>query len=192
MNTPIQNESLHKSVLSQYRIESAQSLGGTILDCGGGLGEYLPYFSADRVVVFDISFQALNVLQHSEKVCGDGCELPFADNSFDNTWSCAVAQYLPLQSFVKELMRVTKPGGKILILVPNGNSPWDWLKKKLGMASWWDQEGIITQYSLEDLIPYGQVSGEVRFLWGERLLRKMPRLCHTLLLEIKIVGINNE
>jgi SAM-dependent methyltransferase len=186
MTSGIRNESLHKSVLSPCRIAAAASLRGRILDCGGGLGEYLPYFVDSRPVVFDISLPALGSLRHGEKVCGDGSALPFADNSFDGVWACAVAQYLHLDSFVAELKRVTRPGGRILLLVPNGRSPWDWLKKLAGMDGWWDQENIVTQYSVDELAAYGKVIGEIRFLPMDRLFRRFPRLCHTLLLEIGI------
>lgn len=191
MTNKILNESLHKSVLSPLRIAAAQSLQGVVLDCGGGLGEYLPYFSNDCTVVFDISFSALAALEHAPKVCGDGTALPFANDSFDSVWACAVAQYLHLDRFIAELKRVTRPGGKILLLVPNGRSPWDWLKKRLGMHSWWDQENIVTQYSVDDLAPYGKVTGEVQFLPGEFLLRKFPRIGHTLLLEITSPGADH-
>lgn len=185
MTHRILNESLHKSVLSPFRIAAAKSLHGVVLDCGGGLGEYLPYFSNNHTIVFDISFSVLAALEHKDKVCGDGAALPFVNDSFDCVWSCAVAQYLQIDSFIAELKRVTRPGGKILLLVPNGRSPWDWLKKRLGMSSWWDQENIVTQYSVDDLTRYGKVTGEIQFLPGEFLLRRFPRIGHTLLLEIK-------
>lgn len=191
MTFAISNESLHKSVLSAYRIASARSMTGRVLDCGGGLGEYLPYFTGCRPVVFDISLSALEALPHGEKVCGDGGALPFADDSFDGVWACAVAQYLPLEAFVSELKRVTRPGGRVLMLVPNGRSPWDWLKKRMGMDGWWDQENIVKQYSVDELAVYGNVAGEIRFLPLEGLFRRFPRLCHTLMLEIRVEDVNH-
>lgn len=182
------SKSLHSSLVSCYRVECARTMNGRVLDCGGGLGCYLPYFGSDDVIVVDISLPALRELSHFGKICANGLHLPFAERSFDSVWACAVAQYMPLQPFVREVMRVTKPGGRILILVPNGKSPWDWLKKRLGMEGWWDQAHIVNQYSPDDLKPYGKVSGEIRFLWGERLLRNIPRLGHTLMLEIQMPG----
>lgn len=178
------DKSLHTSLLSPYRIAMAQSLEGTILDCGGGLGAYLDFFNAKRVVVLDISLDALRHLHHTDKVCGSGCALPFANDVFDGVWACAVAQYMPLEPFIAELKRVTRPGGRILALMPNGDSPWDKLKKCMGMDGWWDQRGIVRQYTPDDLRKYGKVTAEVRFLPGERALRLFPRLGHTLLLEI--------
>lgn len=177
-------ENLHTSLLSPYRIAMAGSLEGVILDCGGGLGEYLKFFKARRVIVMDISLDALRQLEHTDKVCASGLALPFADSFFDGVWACAVAQYMELEPFIAELMRVTRPGGRILALMPNANSYWDRLKKFMGMTGWWDQQGIVCQYGVKDLQKYGKVSGEVRFLPGEALLRNFPGFGHTLMLEI--------
>lgn len=180
------SNNLHESLVSTLRIQTAQSLGGMVLDCGGGLGAYLPYFTAHRVIVLDIALEPLSRLRHPYKVCSDACVLPFKDAVFDGVWACAVAQNLPVPigELIKEIRRVTKPGGKILILVPNGSSIWDKLKRIVGMQTWKDLSGVRWLYSPSDLSPYGKVVGEVRFLPGERCLRRFPRLCHTLLLEI--------
>ena len=177
---------LHRSRVSRYRAACAQTLAGRILDCGGGLGEYLPHFRGEAVV-FDRAVPALATLADCHRVAGDAEHLPFRDDSFDNAWSCAVAQYLHLPVFLREIVRVTRPGGRVLVLVPNGRSPWDRVKRALGMASWWEQQGIVTQYSVDDLAPYGQVTGEVRFLPFESLLRGFPRLGHTLMLELTVL-----
>jgi len=180
-----ESESLHRSLITPYRVAAARSLSGLILDCGGGLGAYLPYLQGE-VVILDRSIEALQALSYPQSVAGDGALLPFRDGTFDNVWACAVAQYLDLKPFLAELMRVTKPGGRVLVLVPNGKSIWDRLKRLAGLPTWWDQEGIKRQYSLDDLRPYGAVTGEIRFLPGERWLRRFPQLGHTLMLDIQV------
>lgn len=179
------NPSLHRSLLSPYRIACARQLRGRILDVGGGLGDYLPYFSGE-VVLADLNHEALREAPLAARVQASGERLPFADDSFDAAWACAVAQYLDLGRFVAELTRVTRRGGRIMLLVPNARSPWDILKRWLGHATWADQAGIVRQYDVDDLARYGQVSGEIRFLPGERLLRRLPRLGHTLMLDITV------
>lgn len=177
----------HRSMLTPHRVECAESLGGRILDCGAGAGEYLDHLRGE-VVALDRDPEALAGLAHRPRVLADAGALPFADRSFDAVWACAVAQYLELDGFVAEAKRVTRPGGRLLILVPNGRSPWDRLKRLLGMPTWWDQEGILTQYSVDDLERHGEVTGEVRFLPGERLLRRRPRLGHSLMLHVTVDG----
>lgn len=177
--------SLHRSRVTRYRKNCALELGGRILDCGGGLGAYLPYLRGD-VTVLDIDPQVLGALNHCKKVLGDCEALPFSDDSFDNVWACAVAQYLRLDVFVREAIRVTKSEGHVLILVPNGRSPWDRVKRLLKMKTWWDQKGIVRQYTVDDLRTHGHVTGEIRFLPLEFLLRHVPALGHTLMLEVQV------
>lgn len=177
--------SLHRSLLSSYRISCARELRGRILDVGGGLGEYLPYFNGE-VVLADINREALRQVPLAACVQASAERLPFQDSCFDAAWACAVAQYLDLTSFVAELKRVTRNGGRILLLVPNARSPWDYAKRLLGHQTWADQAGIVRQYSVADLQAHGRVMGEVRFLPGDRWLRSLPRLGHTLMLDITV------
>ena len=71
-----------------------------------------------------------------------------------------------------------------MILVPNANSPWDKIKKLVGMSTWMDQQGTYKQYSVDELRQYGKVTGEIRFFPLESLFRSFPRLGHSLMLEI--------
>ncbi|MEM7129640.1 MAG: class I SAM-dependent methyltransferase [Chloroflexota bacterium] len=174
---------LHRSRITAYRKHCAQTLTGKILDCGGGLGDYLPYLRGD-VYSLDVDFEILSLLDHDGKIVASAEELPFADDSFDGVWACAMAQYVQLEPFVDETIRVTKQGGHIWILVPNGNSPWDAMKTLFGMKGWWAQKGIRTQYTVDDLNRFGLVHGEVQFLPFESMLRQFPKIGHTLMLKI--------
>jgi len=176
-------ESLHRSKLTNYRKQCASRLNGLVLDCGGGLGGYIPFFHG-QVVVLDINLEVLERLSHPAKVMADAANLPFADNCFDAVWACAICQYLELERFICEALRVTRPAGEIWILVPNASSPWDRIKKLLKMQTWREQEGIIKQYMVDDLKKYGKVTGEIQFIPFEFLFRRWPRLGHTLMLQI--------
>ena len=178
------NESLHKSEVTKYRKQCASKMTGRVLDVGGGLGCYLPYFHATHVTVLDIDAETLNRLDHPDKVLADATNMPFTDNSFDSIWACAVCQYFDLEKFVAEAKRVCTSGGTIFILVPNARSPWDKIKKLFHMHTWSDQEGVYKQYTVDELQRYGTVTGEIRFLPFESLFRKIPNLGHTLMLEI--------
>ena len=185
MSSPSFNASLYRTIITPYRTEMACTLKGEILDCAGGSGEYLPFLNGE-VTSLDISYPILSPLKNDKKVNADAVKLPFTSNAFDNVWNCGAAQYMDLNAFVLEAKRVTRPGGKILILVPNKNSTWDRIKKLAGLKSWEDQEGILRHYSLEDLKPHGNVKGEIQFLPFERLFRHFPQLGHTLMLEINV------
>jgi len=51
---------------------------------------------------------------------GDAQNLPFADDSFDVVVSCETIEHLPdVKSAVREMHRVTRPGGKLLLTTPN-------------------------------------------------------------------------
>jgi ubiquinone/menaquinone biosynthesis C-methylase UbiE len=161
------------------------TLQGRVLDCGGGVGNYLPYLNED-VITLDIEVEALQMLHHAKKVVADAQAFPFPDDTFDGVWACAMAQFVHLDVFIRETARVTKAGGHVLVLVPNGKSPWDRIKKLLGMETWWDQRDIVKHYSVDELSKYGKVTGEVQFLPFEGLLRHFPRLGHTLMLDITV------
>lgn len=180
------NEGLHKTEITKYRIECANKMSGRVLDVGGGLGCYLPYFASDDVTILDADKETLDRLNYENKVLGDAAKTPFDDHAFDCIWACAVAEYLDcsLDEFISEMKRICVPGGYIVMLVPNGKSPWDRIKNAIGLPTWGDLENVKWLFNVDDLEKYGKVTGEIRFLPFERLLRKHPRLGHTLILEI--------
>jgi len=50
----------------------------------------------------------------------DACRLPFAGDAFDATFCVAVLQHVrDLSSAVREFARVTKPGGRVLVVEPD-------------------------------------------------------------------------
>lgn len=182
-------ESRYKSQITRYRIECAKKMTGKVLDVGGGLGAYLPYFGSSDVTVLDINEEALKRLEHDKKVLGDACHMPFEDNTFDNIWVCSVCMYLSedLGTFIEEAKRVLKKG-KILIELPNPDSPWDKIKGILGMKVWASDKDIKHMYTAEELSHYGNVTGEVRFLpaFLDKMLRNNCKMWHTMMLEITI------
>jgi SAM-dependent methyltransferase len=82
---------------------------GLILDCGAGSR---PAFY-ENVVNFEISAYP------STDVRGVGESLPFQDNSFDAIFSLNVLEHVkdPFLA-AKELLRVLKPGGDLVVVVP--------------------------------------------------------------------------
>lgn len=125
------------SQLSEYKRESYIALGltpgMTVLDAGCGPGDDVRAMAeivgpTGKVVGLD--FSATMVEQARARAGGSGLpvefvqgslyELPFADDSFDASRSDRVFQHLdePLRALL-EMVRVTKPGGRINVLDPD-------------------------------------------------------------------------
>lgn len=110
--------------------------GKNILEAGCGTGESLVNITrkAKKLTGLDISKSILeltrkNFEKHNikkEKYClvvGDIQNMPFRDEFFDLTFNSGVIEHFDDDEInnqpVKEMIRVTKKGGKIIILVPS-------------------------------------------------------------------------
>ena len=101
-------------------------LGGTILELGVGTGRNLPHYPQDaRMIALDLSRSMLDqaadkaraVSRRVTFLVGDVEELPFADASLDAVVGsgvfCCVLD--PVRG-LREIKRVLKPGGKLVLL----------------------------------------------------------------------------
>lgn len=173
-----------RSKVTRYRIRCAQRLRGRILDLGAGEGDFGPYL-AGRPVSLDIDLSELRKLS-GPRVLATAEHLPFAADSFDGVWSCAVLEHVHA-NFIPEAIRLTRLGGDIFILTPNRRSPFDPLKRVLGLGDWSSNEGHVRLYTVAELSPFGRVTGEVWWAPGiDQIARLFPRLGHTLMLHIEI------
>jgi SAM-dependent methyltransferase len=105
-----------------YRAELLKSLGlhrseGRILDIGGYDGFMLSLLDAPEKVSVDIETIPLHP---GIRYClGDGLALPFRDESFDTIYALDVLEHVDSeQSFASELIRVLKPGGRLVLTTP--------------------------------------------------------------------------
>jgi SAM-dependent methyltransferase len=94
-----------------------------VLDLGAGSSNSWPHGlrgSVRRLVGIDPSDQIIGNNCVDEAVVGRSEELPFRDDSFDIVLSHNVVEHLanPLSSF-REIARVLKPGGVVLLQTPN-------------------------------------------------------------------------
>jgi ubiquinone/menaquinone biosynthesis C-methylase UbiE len=101
-----------------------------ILELGAGLGlvSLLEAMRGNHVVILDCdkevikqSFQQvvnLEVADNAVHIIGDIFNMPFSDNSFDKNKG-VLEHFENMKSAIKEMRRVCKVNGKILILVPN-------------------------------------------------------------------------
>lgn len=124
--------------------------GKTVFDIGGGVGYATDAFrtAGARCVLVEPFARALKADQEpvatneaasrtfrvavapdrnvsSGCVIGDGFQLPFADATADVAFSSNVLEHVENhQSFISELVRVTKPNGLIYLSFTNWYSPW--------------------------------------------------------------------
>jgi len=102
-----------------------------VLDAGSGTGIVTMSlldsdFRPKRVVALDLSFNSLRLSceQFAKKkryspivgVQGNILALPFNDGAFDMVMTCGVLEYVNLDDGLRELSRVLKPNGKLVLL----------------------------------------------------------------------------
>ncbi|MCD6521287.1 methyltransferase domain-containing protein [Candidatus Calescamantes bacterium] len=108
---------------------------GKVLDVGCGRGEILNKICAHydmKGVGLDISIEAIKIARcynplTNEYWVGDAESLPFRDNSFDLVISLDTLEHLsnPLTA-LEEMVRVLKPGGKLLVYTLNKKQLFTW------------------------------------------------------------------
>ena len=107
--------------------------GETILDAGCGTGVFTLDILSFRahVIGIDISLPMLmRAAQKAKRHCfqviwADLSRLPFLENSFDKVVSVTALEFIEdAKGAVKELFRVTKKGGCIVVATLNSLSPW--------------------------------------------------------------------
>lgn len=106
----------------------------SVLDAGCGTGlvtlaMYKAGYRPRKTFALDLSFNSLTVAREQfekdehaatkdiEEIQGNILSLPFADEAHDFVLTCGVLEYVPLDAGLREMARVLKKGGK-LILIP--------------------------------------------------------------------------
>lgn len=103
--------------------------GYRVLDAGCGTGRFSIAMAQDgaSVVGLDRDAAALRIamLRAGAVVAGDASRLPFADETFDSCIAVTLCEFVAQpEQVVKELARVTRPGGRVVIGSLNRRSPW--------------------------------------------------------------------
>ncbi|MFF5231915.1 class I SAM-dependent methyltransferase [Dactylosporangium sp. NPDC000521] len=105
--------------------------GGVVVDAGCGTGRALPVLRAavgpsGTVIGLDHTPQMLAKAQEKGNgglVLADASRLPFADGSVDAVFAAGLVMHLPDPvDGLRELARVTKPGGRLVLFHPTGRA----------------------------------------------------------------------
>lgn len=104
--------------------------GATVLEAGCGTGQTLALLSKrHQTTGLDISPAALNLARKGchNPVLGSIFEIPFRNDTFDLVYNSGVIEHFedPTNvAAIKEMARVTKPSGRVIIIVPNTLCLW--------------------------------------------------------------------
>ena len=98
--------------------------GGLVLDVGCGVGQVVGRLQNAGFEAYGVDVSEPNI-ERAKKVCPrcqfyDGKTLPFPDQHFDRVGALNVLEHVEEpESFLRELVRVTKIGGRVVVSSPN-------------------------------------------------------------------------
>jgi SAM-dependent methyltransferase len=93
--------------------------GERALDVGAFDGYWIADQPGSTRIALDVDVQANTRCQVFR---GDGLRLPFIDGSFDSVFAFDVIEHVADDdAFLRELLRVTRPGGRVTMTTPNAN-----------------------------------------------------------------------
>jgi len=114
--------------------EAGIKLGGLVVDIGCGTGRALPPLRmavgpAGAVIALDITPEMLDVARPAATLAGaslvlaDARALPFPGGSVDAIFAAGLVNHLPdTEAGLRELARVTRPGGLLVLFHPSGRA----------------------------------------------------------------------
>lgn len=120
-----------KRIISELDIKPADF----VLDSGCGDGLYLKTIKelgSYNIIGFDLDNRSLRLAQcHTDNsvsiIQGNGCMLPFKDSAFNKIYCTEVIEHIPDdRQALKEIYRILKPKGTLILTVPNHNYPFLW------------------------------------------------------------------
>lgn len=132
-------------------------LQGPLLDVGCGSKPYRDLFQVDRYVGLDIDSETARNRGVAD-VFYDGNRFPFADAEFQSVLCNQVLEHVfGPEEFLREIARVLKPGGKLLLTVPfvwdEHEQPFDYARySSFGLRALLTRTGlrVIEQHKLLD------------------------------------------
>lgn len=116
--------------LSMIRGAAAGRDSGRVLEDGCGVGMYLSRLAQTAQLAAGLDIEHPRLLearqQDARVVCGVGESLPFPSDWFDLVLSHEVLEHVQDDAqAVAEIVRVLKPGGRLVLFVPNRGYPFE-------------------------------------------------------------------
>jgi len=121
---------------------------GKTLDVGCGIKPYENLFQSSEYIGLDIDQEGHDHSNSKIDVFYDGKTMPFKDGEFDNIVTFQVFEHVfNPNEFLKEINRVIKPGGKLLLAVPfvwdEHEQPYDYARySSFGLTHVLNQNGF--------------------------------------------------
>ncbi len=114
----------------QMVLRWATFAGRRVLDVGCGVGMYTAAFLRETPRVFGVEIERERALEARERAAGviqsPGERLPFPDAAFDIVFSHEVLEHVADdRACAAEMVRVTRPGGRIVVFAPNRLYPFE-------------------------------------------------------------------
>lgn len=122
-------------------------LSGRLLDVGCGSKPYKSLFAVDAYIGLDIDSETARKREAADYFY-DGNVFPFADNSFDAVLCNEVLEHVfNPDEFLGEIVRVLRPGGKLLLTVPfvwdEHEQPYDYARySSFGLRALLKKQGL--------------------------------------------------
>jgi SAM-dependent methyltransferase len=110
---------LTRKELLNFISKNASEIKGNVLDIGCGEKPYEKLFNATSYMGIDIESTKEYHASSKVDVFYNGLDLPFESNTFDTIVCFEVLEHVfEPERIVKEMFRVLKPGGKIMLTTP--------------------------------------------------------------------------
>lgn len=131
--------------------------GLDVCDAGCGTGRFAARLEAEgaTVIVVDSDVAELDVARtrlRGELVESDVHDLPFGDGTFDVAIAVTVCEFAAdPAAVIAELVRITRPGGRVVIGSLQRNSPWGWWHRRQFDAPPWNTTRFLRRHELDDI-----------------------------------------
>jgi len=116
--------------LAMIRSAAGSRITGMILENGCGVGMYVDHLQQSGGKVFGLEYEFERVREarrfSDRLICGAGEGLPYPEGIFDLVLSHEVLEHVrDDRRAIEEIIRALKPGGRLVVFVPNRGYPFE-------------------------------------------------------------------
>src|SRR3989344_5649087 len=142
--------------------------GSKVLDVGAGECLYKPYFKKCKYITQDFS-QTPNMTYGKIDIVSDITNIPLRSNQFDVVLCSEVFEHIPYpENALKEIVRLMKPGGKLIFSAPLGSGQHQQPYHYYGGYTrfWYEKFFPENDLQIDTLLPNGGLFGHItELLW---------------------------